>query len=200
MLYIVENTDQLGNDFLADALPRLSLQRLRQLDERKAFIDKINGAVCYLMLQYALRTEYNLTEPVTFTYGQHGKPSLAQHPDIYFNFSHCRNAAACIVSNQPNSIDIADLRHVSMRTARFFCSDAEYTAVQQLDDPCDELVRLWSQKECYAKLSGDGLFVHFRSVLPNDHPEIHTLKGKRYYCSYYSPDELSPVILDPAEL
>ena len=54
MLYIIENTDKLTKDFIEKAVPQLSLQRLRRLDELKIESDRTNCAACYLLLKKAL--------------------------------------------------------------------------------------------------------------------------------------------------
>ena len=53
----------------------------------------------YLMLAELLRSEFGLEEFRIET-GEHGKPYLADYPDIHFNISHCRNAIAAVVSDR----------------------------------------------------------------------------------------------------
>ena len=98
MIYILENTDTLGEDFLKAAVPLLSLQRLKKIDSMRIGSDKINSAAVYLMLRFALKEQYGMSEKTEFLYGEHGKPYLKDTVNIYFNLSHCRNACACIVA------------------------------------------------------------------------------------------------------
>ena len=77
MLYILENTDKLGADFLDEALHLLSLQRIRKIDRLRNLSDRISGAAVYLMLRYALKKEYGINDIVVFDFGQHCKPFLS---------------------------------------------------------------------------------------------------------------------------
>ena len=195
MLYIMNDTDKIGTEFLETALPQLSLQRTKRMDELKNKRDKINCAACYLLLRKALHEEYGIKDKPEFLYFEHGKPYIKGHENIHFNFSHCRNACACIVSDKPTAVDIADKRHISLRTAQYFCSDEEFGKISALPSPSDELVRLWSIKECYSKLDGSGLFKNFKEITKECTADIHTFGSDMYYCSYYSPDPLSPIFV-----
>ncbi len=200
MLYIIENTDKLTKDFIEKAVPQLSLQRLRRLDELKIESDRINCAACYLLLKKALLDEYGIDEKPEFTFGTHGKPALENHTDIYFNFSHCRNSCACIVSDKPTAVDIADIRYISMRTAKYFCSPDEYKEIENDPEPSEKLVRLWSIKECFSKLDGSGLFSDFKIITKDNTDRLHTFRKEKYYCTYFSEDKLEPIIVKADEI
>lgn len=200
MLYIIENTDKLGIDFIQGAVPHLSIQRLRCLDGLKIEKDRVNCAACYLLLKKALLDEYGIDEKPEFIFGIHGKPALSKHPEIYFNFSHCREACACVVSDKPTAVDIADIRHISMRTAKYFCSADEYNKTKKHPDPTENLVRLWSIKECFSKLDGSGLFSDFKAITEENTKNLHTFKKNNYYCTYYSETVLEPVFVSADEI
>ncbi len=201
MLYILEDSDKLGADFLTEAIPHLSLQRIRRLDELRIEGDKINCAAAYLMLRYALRKEYGINDNIGFTFTGHGKPYPDGYPDIYFNLSHCRNSCACIVSDRETAVDIADIRRVSLRTAGYFCSDEELERLSCEPENNAELIRLWSRKECLSKLDGKGLLTDFKKLTGDTLKNIHTFRGRNYYCSYYSTkDKTDPVFISTDEI
>lgn len=186
MIYIIENTDKLGEDFLAAALPKLSLQRLQRIDSLKILSDKINSAVVYLLLRYALKKEYGITDAPELTYGNHEKPYLKDYPDIFFNFSHCRNACTCIVSNQETAADIADIRKISPRTASYFCSPEELQQAALADNRDVFLNHLWSMKECFSKLDGSGLYMNYKSIDTKEYAKLLTIEKERYCAAYYA--------------
>ena len=200
MIYILENTDLLGDAFLSAALPELSLQRLRKIDSLKIKSDRINSAAVYLLLRYALKNEYNITEAVDFTFGKHGKPYIEKHPDIFFSLSHCRNACACIIDSSETAIDIMDRRRISMRTAQYFCTDGELKKVSELSDPSEELVKLWTKKECYSKLDGSGLLMDFRTVTGDVISQVNLEEGDRYFAAYFGEAHKTIVRLSADEL
>ncbi len=200
MLYITENTNKLDNTITEKSIPLLSLQRVQRMDELRVISDKINCAVCYLMLRKGLYHEYGIKNKPHFTYGKNGKPSLKEFPDIHFNFSHCRNSCACIISDSQTAVDIADKRFISMQTAKRFCSVNEYETASALSEPSELLVRLWSVKECVSKLDGSGLFADFKKITEETSDNIFTIDGGAYYCSYYSGGKLEPVYFTIDEL
>ena len=201
MLYILENTDKLGADFLDEALHLLSLQRIRKIDRLRNLSDRISGAAVYLMLRYALKKEYGINDIVVFDFGQHCKPFLSGQSGIHFNLSHCCNSCSCIVSDSETATDISDIRHISLRTAKYFCSSDELDHASVLEDPTDELVRLWTRKECLSKLDGSGLYTDIKTLTKDKMGNICTLRTNNYYCSYYSTTgEQTPRIITVAEL
>ncbi len=200
MIYIFENTDTLGDDFLKAAIPLLSLQRLKKIDKMRIDSDKINSAAVYLMLRFALKEQYGISEKPQCIYGEHGKPYLKDTQEIYFSLSHCRNACACIVSDKETAVDITDTRRISLRTATYFCSKAEFESINTLSEKNNELVKLWSAKECYSKLDGSGLSTDFKKIGKEQLKDIHTIKGDKYYLAYYSQKEESAKKLSSSNL
>ena len=79
MVYILENTDSLTEDFLEKANSLLTLQRLQKNDTLRITSDKINSTAVYLLLRYGLKMEYDISEPPVFETGFNGKP----YPDAY---------------------------------------------------------------------------------------------------------------------
>ena len=77
------------------------------------------------------------------SYGEHGKPYFASHPDVHFSLSHTRGAALLAVHNEPIGADIECLRPVSgaMRTRFHAANDADFW-------------RLWVQRESRCKRAG----------------------------------------------
>ena len=116
MLYL--NDDIAHFDFEA-ALPLLSEQRREQALKFKHEQGRKTCAAAYLLLCEGLRKEYGITEKPVFEYGEHGKPSIIGHPDIHFNFSHCREAAVCVISDRPVGVDIESIREYKESLVRY---------------------------------------------------------------------------------
>ena len=193
MKYIIENTDKLDDEFLNSSISKLSLQRLRRMDELRTRSDKINCAAAYLLLRYALRKEYGITDAPDFRFGKNGKPYLCSRDDIFFNLSHSRNSCACIIDTKETACDIADIRHISDNTARYFCSEEEFSKICTSENKNYELVKLWCIKECRAKLYGRGLAESFKKLTKGELQGITVYEGERYVSSFFG--EGKPVIL-----
>lgn len=200
MIYLLENTDLLDEDFLFRAIPLLSLQRKQKLDLLAMNSGKISSAAVFLLLRYALCREYGITEPPELRIEQNGKPYLSERDDIFLNLSHSRNSCVCIISEKETAVDITDKRRISMATAKHFCSRNELDSLVNTADSNTELVRLWSQKECYSKLSGKGLSLDFKNIGPEQYRNIHCIDTPRYVLAYYSEKEETINTVNAADL
>jgi len=147
------------------ALPLLSEQRREQCLRFKHEQGRKTCAAAYLLLCEGLRKEYGIEEPPVFEYGEHGKPSIVGHPEIHFNMSHCKEAAICVLSDNPVGVDIESIRRYSESLARYTMSDAEMERILQAECPEEEFIRLWTQKEAVLKLSGEGIRNDMKHVL-----------------------------------
>ena len=147
------------------ALPLLSEQRREQCLKFKHEQGRKTCAAAYLLLCEGLRQEYGITEPPVFEYGEHGKPSIVGHPDIFFNMSHCKEAAICVLSDKPVGVDIESMRRYRVSLARYTMNDEEIAQILQAERPDMEFTRLWTLKEAVLKRSGEGIRNDMKHVL-----------------------------------
>ena len=147
------------------ALPLLSEQRREQCLKFKLEQGRKTCAAVYLLLCEGLRKEYGITELPVFEYGEHGKPSIVGHPEIFFNMSHCREAAICVLSDVPVGVDVESIRSYSESLARYTMSDAEMELIEKAERPDVEFIRLWTLKEAVLKRSGEGIRNDMKHVL-----------------------------------
>lgn len=120
-------------------------------------IETDNRAAAHSLLLRGLREEYGITAPLSFTYGPNGKPYLAEYPHIFFNISHCRTGAACVLSDREVGIDIQDTRSFTHRAAKRVCTEDELARLEASDKPEKLFCRLWAVKEAYVKLHGGSI-------------------------------------------
>ena len=154
MLYL---NDRLNDFDLDDALAQLSEQRREQALRFKHEAGRRACAAAYLLLCRGLREEYGITEKPVFGYGEHGKPFLVGHQDIHFNLSHCREAAACYVSDRPVGIDVEAIRPAKESLLRYTMSDSEVEWIRSSPQADLAFTCLWTKKEALVKLTGQGL-------------------------------------------
>ena len=147
------------------ALPLLSDQRREQCLKFKFEQGRKTCAAAYLLLREGLQKEYGLTEKPVFEYGEHGKPSIVGHPDIYFNMSHCKEAAICVLSDKPVGVDIESIRRYSESLARYTMNDEELALIEKAERRDVEFIRLWTLKEAVLKHSGEGIRNDMKHVL-----------------------------------
>ena len=162
MIYIDDHI----NDFDLDAaLQQLSEQRRQQALRFRYELGQRSCALAYLLLKRALREEYGITENPVFEYGEHGKPTIAGHPEIFFNLSHCREAVACAVSDKPVGIDVESVRSFKESLVRYTMNDEEVEQIMTAPRPEVAFIRLWTMKEARLKLTGEGINDNMKTVL-----------------------------------
>ena len=161
-LYIDENPLGINLDAALDLMSeqrREKVQAFRHEQGRKL------SAAAYMLLGKALNEVYGIAEKPVFEYSEHGKPLIVGHPEIFFNMSHCRSVAACVVSSRPVGVDVEDVREYKDSLARYVLNDEEYAMVSSSPQPAREFIRLWTMKESYLKLTGEGITRDLKTVL-----------------------------------
>lgn len=146
---------------LDDLRVLLGEQRYEYCNKMKSAKAGLASAFAFLLLRYALKKQYGITDVPQLVIGGHGKPSLKDYPDIFFNMSHAGTRVICAVSDCPVGVDIQDIRKITPSAAGKFLTDEEL-------DICDisdirEMCRIWCIKESYGKLTGKGFAEGFRS-------------------------------------
>ncbi|MBP3789945.1 MAG: 4'-phosphopantetheinyl transferase superfamily protein [Prevotella sp.] len=171
MIYI----DDRINDFdLTAALQQLSAQRREQALRFRYELGQRTCALAYLLLKRALSKEYGITENPVFEYGEHGKPAIVGHPEIFFNLSHCREAVACAVSDRPVGIDVESIRSFKESLVRFTMNEQEVERIMAAERPEVAFIRLWTMKEARLKLTGEGISNDLKQVLSENDAKRYT--------------------------
>jgi 4'-phosphopantetheinyl transferase len=98
-------------------------------------------------------------QSLTFSYGDHGKPMIA---NLEFNLSHTSNLALLAVSiDRPVGIDLEQvhpMENLTKLAARFFTVEEHQNIVTADEADRTELFfRIWTGKEAYLKAIGVGL-------------------------------------------
>ena len=129
------------------------------------------SAYAFILLRYALKKEYGLTDIPSFIRGEQDKPFLRGTPDIFFNFSHVGTRAVCAVANSPVGADIQDIRPLTLRVGKKFLTKEELEKASRISDPDElakELCRIWCIKESYGKFTGRGFVEGFSNFGSDD--------------------------------
>ncbi len=145
-------------------LPHLPQWRLQKALSYRRDIDRFLCAKSFLMLEDMLRENFGLTGCLEFSEESNGKPFLRDYPEIFFNISHCRRGIACAVMDRPVGIDIEEIRF-DEDLAKVIFSPDELEAVRSADEPVVKFTELWTRKESFLKLTGEGLRDNMKDVL-----------------------------------
>ncbi len=99
---------------------------------------------------------------VVFSYGNHGKPRLAQATGLEFNLAHTADLALCAVTlGRAVGVDVEEVRRLDNAEriiGRFFSEveRAEFLARPE-SERLEAFYRGWSRKEAFLKATGTGL-------------------------------------------
>lgn len=149
--------DNLQSLDLDAALAEISEQRREKALRFKHEQGRRECVAAYLLLKKALHDEYGIDGNPTLAEREGGKPYIVGHEDIHFNFSHCREAVVCAVSNEEVGIDVERIRPYKNHLARYVLNDEEYDKVKTADNPALEFTKFWTMKEALLKLTGEGI-------------------------------------------
>ena len=165
---------------LQAALEEISEQRREQALKFKYEQGQRLCVLAYLLLKQALRERYGITENPVFEYNEHGKPSIVGHPEIFFNLSHCKEAAICVVSDQPVGVDVEGIREYKESLVNYTMNDEEIAQIKSAENPASTFIRLWTMKEATTKLIGTGISNDMKTVLDTTKYRYTTVDRQRY--------------------
>lgn len=89
-------------------------------------------------------------------YREHGKPEV---DGCFFNLSHSNDMVVCVAGDAPVGCDIEKKGRYREGIAERFFTDNEICYLNQFEGDAkrDEFLRLWTLKESYLKMTGEGL-------------------------------------------
>ena len=158
-IYAIDCTPWLAEDAIVDALPYLDDKRRNRIRRLRVPLKRAQCVTAGLLLTKALGKDG--TAPL-LTYGENGKPYLADHPDTYFSITHSDKWVFLAVADCEIGIDAQMPRKVCPRLAARSTSPEELSWVKEDTEP--HFTRLWTMKEAYLKYTGTGLTIPIREV------------------------------------
>ena len=136
--------------------------------------------LAYQLLKEVLQKEYGISENPVFEYNEHGKPLIIGHPEIFFNLSHCKEAAICVVSDQPVGVDVESIREYKDSLAEYTMNEDELHQIKNSTHPAATFIRLWTMKEATTKLIGTGISNDMKTVIDTLKYKYTTVERQKY--------------------
>lgn len=87
---------------------------------------------------------------------ENGKPYIKDNP-VYFSISHCDGLAVTVLSKAPVGVDCESVRRASGAVMKRCYGDSEANHILTSADSDKAFSRLWTLKESYAKMTGEGV-------------------------------------------
>ena len=165
---------------LEAGLGEISEQRREQALKFKFEQGQRLCVLAYQLLKQALREEYGIMENPIFEYNEHGKPFITGHTEIYFNLSHCKHAAICVVSDQPVGVDVESIREYKEGLVHYSMNDEEIRQIESSEYPDRAFIRLWTMKEATLKLIGTGISNDLKTAIDHECYQYTTVERATY--------------------
>ena len=107
-----------------------------------------------LLLKWALKRHGAAVEQLS--YGVNGKPEAE---GVFFNLSHSGQWAVCAIGDGPVGCDVEEIASVRNGIAKRFFTENEVQHLAQFEGQWrkEEFFRLWTLKESYMKMTGEGM-------------------------------------------
>lgn len=149
--------DPLENPIIMDGLSEYRKQKI--MKQRNILGRKQSLAAGLLLKEVLFR--YGCAEKEV-SYGTHGKPEIE---GLHFNLSHSGDYAVCAVGESAIGCDIEKVKESSKKVAgRYFGMHEQEILNQITEAKYDEtFFRIWTLKEAYVKMTGEGMHTDFRS-------------------------------------
>ena len=138
-------------------LKRLPPQRYEKAMTYRFLSDRKRCVRAYMLLWEGLSREYGAESAPLFDFLSHGKPVLRGCPDLHFSLSHSGNAVLCALDRRPVGADIEMIHRKNLEHLLPVFSETERASIEQAASPEICFTRLWTRKESYLKLTGEGL-------------------------------------------
>lgn len=172
-IYKFEVPQELSDESIQAALGELPHWRLSVALAYRRPIDRFLCAEAYILLRRGLREVFGLTGEFEFEFEPSGKPRIAGRSDIFFSISHCSRCVACIVSDAPVGIDVEDIQYDELLSKKV-CNSEELQRIAAAANPAEEFTKLWTMKESFLKMTGQGIVNDLPAVLQENHTEFKT--------------------------
>ena len=153
-IYVANTANLLDPKEFPEVMEGLSEERIEKILRFKQEKDRKQSLGAGLLLKYCLEKAGLSMEDVK--YGENGKPQI---DNCYFNLSHSKDMVACAVSEKVIGCDIEDIGKMRDGIAERYFTENEIRHLNQYEneDRRDEFYRLWTMKESYMKMTGEGM-------------------------------------------
>ena len=201
-LYVLDTNIREGFDFqkLYDIL---SDYRKKKIDKMKFENDKILSLGAGLLTKHVLNINSLNDKDIKFI--NNGKPVI---DNLFFNISHSKKYVICTTADKAVGADIEEISEYNENIPKRFFSknECEYLSKQPEANKSKEFFRIWTIKESYIKMTGEGIscgldsfWVDFAKNIKiyrniNNIPieqecNIYEFPFKEYCCSICSEDD-----------
>lgn len=180
-----------------EGLPEERKQKILRYKQSK---DRKQSLGAGLLLKHVLYRHGTDMENIRL--GEYGKPEL---DGICFNLSHSQEMVVCAISDKAVGCDIEKMGNAPERIAeRFFCeNEIKYLESFKNEKKDREFYRLWTMKESYMKMTGEGMHLELNQFEFIFEDRVKVVRGGKicpcFVKEYALPDYKLTVCAEEAE-
>jgi len=157
-LYVADILNLPDPLLVPEVLKRLPVERQQRIHNMKQEKSRKQSMGVGLLLQKVLAF-YHMEDSQVFV-GEHGKPMI---DGLEFSLSHSGDMVICAVSDKPVGCDVEELRKAPEGVAERYFSEGEQEYLSRFSEKEYDTAffRLWTMKESYVKMTGEGMRLPF---------------------------------------
>lgn len=157
-LYLIHTGFLDNEEIFRNKLRQVSAKRREKVLACKVWEDQKRSLAAGLLLEHVIGERGYSGEQVES--GEKGKLYLPGVDDFFFSLSHSGEYAACVIGDVPVGVDIQQRRKANINLAKRFFQWEEADMIEKAPKEAREemFFRLWTGKESYLKLTGQGFF------------------------------------------
>lgn len=144
-----------------EAMEHLDVERKRRIMRFKRAEDRRESLGAGLLLRDVLNRHGKNIRDMAYTLS--GKPII---DGLYFNISHSKGKVVCVVSDREVGCDIEKIGKERTGLAERYFTENEQSYLERCskEERVEEFYRIWTMKEAYLKMTGEGLKVPLQSI------------------------------------
>lgn len=159
-----------------ELLKYVSPEKCKKILRYKNYYDGLRTLLGDILVRGSICQRFNiLNDDIKFGSNIYGKPYLENIEDFHFNISHSEEWVVCALDSIPVGIDIEYMKLIDINEVVSFFSKDEQKDIFLKDDynRIDFFYDMWTLKESYIKLKGNGLSIPLNSFT------IHSLNNRQ---------------------
>ena len=174
--------DENNADILLDKMSLLSLKEKEYVCRYKYEKDRLRSLIGRLILfcfcdrykrdsfkelNFISGTDEFIKEnmsDITIAVDENGKGRIENRENLFFNISHSKDYVVLALSDKEVGIDIQEIKPLKANVPKRFFTDIDNEYIDQNEDErIERFTKVWSAKESFAKLTGNGIGEGFAS-------------------------------------
>jgi 4'-phosphopantetheinyl transferase len=163
-VFSVKLSENVGRETVERLLPFVAPEKQDRVRKFYRWGDSLRALFADLLIRHIIIHKTNLkNEDISFSKNEYGKPFFNEQADFHFNLSHSGDWVVCAVDNKPVGIDVEEISPIDLDISKNYFSTDEHKDLLSKADKIAYFFTLWTLKESYIKIVGQGLSLPLNS-------------------------------------